>query len=272
MNFYTSDLHFGHKNIIELESRPFSNIEQMDEYIIRTWNERISDNDNVYILGDFSFYKVSKTMEIIKRLNGKKHLIKGNHDNFLNKESFDTNLFESISDIKEVKDGDYNIVLCHYPIQVWNGQHHGYLHFYGHVHSNMGTCHPMKYDIPNSYNVGLDVRNYKPVTLSEILMRDINPMNNFEIYPHIVYATAFLKNGKLVDYSIGSHIKDWGTRTFRGFPWERATMEEESSCRYNQILVNNIDEHNESFDILDKWLVDNFEAHEKTPDIKSRWK
>ena len=100
-----------------------------------------------------------------------KHLVVGNHDQFLNRSTFNRSLFESIDDIKVIHDYNYGIVLCHYPIQVWYKQHRGYLHFYGHVHSNKGTYHPMKYSIPNSFNVGVDVWNYYPVTLPEILSR-----------------------------------------------------------------------------------------------------
>lgn len=61
MIFVTSDLHFGHKNIIQYENRPFKNIEEMDRKLIKNWNEIISENDTTYILGDFSWYKGEKT-------------------------------------------------------------------------------------------------------------------------------------------------------------------------------------------------------------------
>lgn len=169
MKYYISDLHFGHRNILEFENRPFNTVEEMTEEYIKRWNSKIKKGDEVYILGDLSFYKGKETTEIIKRLNGMKFLIKGNHDNmFLADKEFDQSLFVWVRDYEVVKDnGDY-IVLFHYPIQVWDRQHHGSLHFYGHVHSNTSTMHPMKYEIPNSYNVGIDILK-EPMTKEEIL-------------------------------------------------------------------------------------------------------
>jgi len=77
--FFTSDTHFGHKNILKYCNRPFVNVEEMDEVMIERWNGRIGKNDSVYHLGDFSFSSNPKTY--FERLNGKKILIIGNHDN-----------------------------------------------------------------------------------------------------------------------------------------------------------------------------------------------
>lgn len=98
-----------------------------------------------------------------------KFLIKGNHDHtYLDDKDFDPSLFVWIKDYHLVKDNGTSIVLFHYPIQTWDKKHHGSLHFYGHVHSNKGTSHPMEYEIPNSYNVGIDVIQ-EPMTKDEIL-------------------------------------------------------------------------------------------------------
>ena len=132
----------------------------MDEEYIKRWNNKVGKGDEIYILGDLSFHKGKETAEIVKRLNGMKFLIRGNHDHlFLDDEEFDQSLFRWVKD---------TISLFHYPIQVWNEQHHGSLHFYGHVHSNSDTMHPMKYEIPNSFNVGIDVIQ-EPMTKDEIL-------------------------------------------------------------------------------------------------------
>lgn len=169
MKYYISDVHFGHKNVLAFENRPFNTAEEMDEEYIRRWNNKVKKGDEIYILGDLSFYKGKDTNEILKRLNGMKFLIRGNHDHlFLDDKELDQSLFRWVKDTAMIKDGDYRIVLFHYPIQVWNGQHHGSLHFYGHVHSNTGTMHPMKYEIPNSYNVGIDMIQ-EPMTTEEIL-------------------------------------------------------------------------------------------------------
>lgn len=80
MNFYIADMHFGHKNVIRYDNRPFDSIEEMDKAMITLWNETVGDNDVVYILGDFSWYKEEKTAFILGCLKGHKVLIKGNHD------------------------------------------------------------------------------------------------------------------------------------------------------------------------------------------------
>lgn len=169
MKYYIADVHFGHKNILNFENRPFSDVNEMDEEYIKRWNNKVKKGDEIYILGDLSFYKGKDTNNILKRLNGMKFLIKGNHDYlFLNDREFDQSLFVWVKDTTMIKDGDCKILLFHFPIQVWNEQHHGALHFYGHIHSNTGTMHPMKYDIPNSYNVGIDMIQ-EPMTKEEIL-------------------------------------------------------------------------------------------------------
>ena len=88
----------------------------------------------VYILGDISWYNDEKTCEIFDRLNGRKVLIKGNHDRVHGRIK---NYFEEITDYKEiVLPGNKHIVLCHYPIVFFNKHHYGAFMFYGHVHNS----------------------------------------------------------------------------------------------------------------------------------------
>jgi calcineurin-like phosphoesterase family protein len=78
---FISDLHYGHTNINEKhDKRGFATTLEMDEYMIKQWNSVVAKDDEVYVLGDFSFYGGKETNEIIKRLNGKIFLIEGNHD------------------------------------------------------------------------------------------------------------------------------------------------------------------------------------------------
>ena len=74
-HFVIADLHFSHKNIIEYEKRPFENVQQMNETIIKKWNSVVSKNDTVFVLGDVSFTNKEETKEIVSRLNGRKVLI-----------------------------------------------------------------------------------------------------------------------------------------------------------------------------------------------------
>ena len=78
MKYYTSDLHFGHNNIIKYENRPFNSVDEMDEYLIYKWNNKVKKGDEVYIIGDFGFCKGERANELLDRLNGRKYLIKGN--------------------------------------------------------------------------------------------------------------------------------------------------------------------------------------------------
>jgi calcineurin-like phosphoesterase family protein len=156
--FVTSDLHFGHKNIIKYENRPYENIEQMDYDYMKIWNKQVNNDDLIYVLGDFSWYKGKKTNEILKQLNGRKILIIGNHDkNFLDDTKFDKTLFEEITYYKEINSNKTKIIMCHYPIADWNLKSNGSIHLYGHVHSMKNETTDFMNTQKNSYNVGIDI-------------------------------------------------------------------------------------------------------------------
>ena len=122
MNYYISDCHFFHQNILRLTNRPYNTVEEMNEDIISRWNSRVTNDDDVYILGDmfFKFDDIQQVKDILNRLNGKKHLIKGNHDRFLKQIRWQ-DYFESFDLYKEIADGDRCVILFHYPIEEWNG-------------------------------------------------------------------------------------------------------------------------------------------------------
>lgn len=179
--FYISDLHFGHKNCLAFDNRPFTDAETMDKALIENWNNVVGYDDDVWILGDVSWYNVTKTIEILKQLNGNKHLCIGNHDkNFLKNKEF-REQFVEITNYKELYiDKNTSVVLCHYPITCFNCHYYGWYHLYGHVHTgfehNMTEHHKREmielYDKPcNMYNVGcmIDYMNYTPRTLEEII-------------------------------------------------------------------------------------------------------
>ena len=170
MKYFTSDLHFGHKNIIKYENRPFASTEEMDDSLIQKWNSKVKKNDEVYILGDFGFVNGERANELLDMLNGRKYLIKGNHDySFLKDKNFDRTKFEWIKDYACINDCGTTLCMFHFPIAVWDRQHHGAIHLYGHVHSNKDGHHPLLFELENAYNVGCDVHNLEPVTLKEIL-------------------------------------------------------------------------------------------------------
>lgn len=165
MIYYTSDLHFGHQNILKYEPRPWSNIDEMDKGLIERWNSKVNDDDEVWILGDLTFYKEKeKNIELVSQLKGRKHLIVGNHDYYV-REKYLNNYFESISQYKKIWDQGREIILFHYPIFNWDKQQFGSYHLYGHVHSQK----EFQLNIPNSYNVGVDTNDWYPVTLNELI-------------------------------------------------------------------------------------------------------
>lgn len=178
-NLYISDLHFGHKNVIAYDNRPFTSVEDHDNTLIKRWNDKVNADDTVYILGDLIWAKESGWPAILSQLKGHKVLIRGNHDP--HKFSATTkSYFDDIKDYKEVKDGDRNVVLSHYPIPCFNRHYYGQYHLYGHVHTSfeyglmLNTRRLIEdlYTQPcNMYNVGcmLDYMNYEPKTLDEII-------------------------------------------------------------------------------------------------------
>ena len=76
----TSDPHFFHANIIKYENRPFKNIDQMNKSIILRWNRIVRPNDLIFILGDFALASKKLITKIVRKLNGYKILVLGNHD------------------------------------------------------------------------------------------------------------------------------------------------------------------------------------------------
>ena len=197
MNYFIADLHFGHKNCLVFDNRPFKTIEEHDEELIKRWNDKVGIEDDVYILGDISWYNTTRTIEIFKNLNGNKHLIIGNHDHKLLKNQELRSLFIEITDYKELHipgvDGKKNssgIVLSHYPIPCFNHHYYGWYHLYGHVHFSYeeNMMRHIKYELENLYNVACNMynvgamipyMNYTPRTLDEIIGRYcLNKLHN----------------------------------------------------------------------------------------------
>jgi calcineurin-like phosphoesterase family protein len=165
--WFTSDTHFGHKNILKYANRPFASIGEMNETFILRWNERVAPEDTVYHLGDVSFMTGAKTSDLLWRLNGNIRVLVGNHDT---DEVLKLPRFEWVKDYYEliVKDpdaysGERLIVLFHYTMRVWNASHHGSWHLYGHSHGNLP-------DDPCAlaFDAGVDSHNYAPISYEEV--------------------------------------------------------------------------------------------------------
>ena len=175
MIYYIADTHFGHDNIRRLSHRPFETVKEMDITIIENWNKKVTDKDDVYILGDFSF-KGGDPIAYAKQLKGRKHLIIGNHDTALLKHPDFKKYFVEAKDIKKINDNGVEIVLCHYPMVEWAGYYNGAIHYYGHVHNtfhNPNTQYAM--NMKNAYNVGVDIIGFEPCTSDEII--NVNKTN-----------------------------------------------------------------------------------------------
>ena len=141
---YIADCHFYHRRLnAEMDKRGFPSVEEMNNHMIRQWNAKVTKNDTVYILGDFSLAGGFQTSGILDCLNGKKHLITGNHDDrYLKDKAFEDHLFRSVNPYREIRDNGRTAILSHYPVFCYKGQYRKdkqgrpltYM-LYGHVHN-----------------------------------------------------------------------------------------------------------------------------------------
>ena len=131
--FYFADAHLGHNAVITMDNRPFKFVTDMNKAIINNYNDVIKTNDEVFMLGDI-FWNRTVAEEFLPLMKGKKTLVKGNHDKINDVAS---RHFDTIVDSTEVRDGDYKIILSHYPIAFWKGQHRGSYHLHGHTHATI---------------------------------------------------------------------------------------------------------------------------------------
>jgi calcineurin-like phosphoesterase family protein len=167
--WFTSDLHLGHANIIQLCGRPFKDIEDMDKQLINNWNSRVKPEDYIIHLGDFCYRDRHKFNQYFNNLSGNIIFIRGNHDK-------NNGVRTPITDMT-IRYGGYNIFLTHRPEDVvnFNG-----LVLCGHVHQNWKfrrdyfNSDGIYPDLPkNTFtdycNVGVDVWNFYPITINEIM-------------------------------------------------------------------------------------------------------
>lgn len=156
--FFTADTHFGHSNIIKYCKRPYSCAQEMNEMLIKNWNDVVTPSDTVYHLGDFAFD--NNPEKYLCRLNGQKFLIKGNHDK---KPCFVLPGWTHVYDYKEIKIEKQTIILFHYALRVWNKSCHDSWSLYGHSHGKLP-------DDPMSLNmdVGVDCHGYTPISFEKI--------------------------------------------------------------------------------------------------------
>lgn len=169
LNFYISDLHFGHSNVIRFDHRPFRDREEMDRVLIHLWNSRVEKDDTVYIVGDFCYRNGNSADWYLRQLKGHKHLIIGNHDGDTLKNEKAMSYFESVNKMLHVTDGDKEICLCHFPIAEWNGYHKGHWHIYGHIHGRKNETYEFMRTRERALNAAACINNYTPASMRELI-------------------------------------------------------------------------------------------------------
>ena len=176
MIFYIADIHFDDQKIFDKCSRPFAGLDEYRNEIIKRWNAKVNDEDTVYILGDIVEDSSPSSIELFRQLKGVKHLLVGNHDLEVLDKINESGIFESIDFMKLIEDNGRKVCVCHYPIMDWMEFNRNGILVYGHIHNktikNGEAYAEIKQYYANkpAYNCGVDVTNYEPVTLDEMIV------------------------------------------------------------------------------------------------------
>lgn len=182
--YLTADLHLGHTNIIKYSRRPFEDVNEMNEIIVRDWNTIVQPDDVVWILGDLCLGRIEESLEVASRLAGQKILVPGNHDRmwpfakqgtkeeFWRKKYLEAGFVATIGLIMTMWIADRDVIVSHLPYQ---GDSHdedrwlkarpvdnGLWNIHGHIHNNGWRVHG------RMLNVGLDAWGGRLVTLEEV--------------------------------------------------------------------------------------------------------
>ncbi len=160
--YFTSDHHFGHAGARSLYRRPFASVAEMDRQMIARWNSVVSEGneDEVWHLGDFAVRQSAERVAcLLERLHGRKHLVAGNND-----DDAVTGCagWQSVQPYAELIVDGTMLVLCHYPFRTWRDMGRRAINLHGHSH---GRLRPL----PRQFDVGVDVWDYRPVRLEEIV-------------------------------------------------------------------------------------------------------
>ena len=152
--YFIADLHLGHARIIDIAQRPFVDVVQMDEILVALWNATVGPEDTVYFLGDFAW---KGSLHRFRNLNGKKHLVRGNHDTTeVLKLGWKSVQDHFIGEIKGIK-----FHLSHYPLRSWASQWRGAVHLHGHSHNTLPP-------VDGALDVGVESLNYRPISIDQV--------------------------------------------------------------------------------------------------------
>lgn len=173
MIWFTSDTHFGHANVLGFSNRPWRTIEEMDAALVNNINARVAPNDELYVLGDFSFrITVEQAQQIRGRIRCRRvHLVPGNHDKDWTQPAV-SGTFVTEPPIVSLKEAGRKLVLSHYPMEDWQAMSHGSILLHGHIHSQGGDYNELnRMQGILRMDVGVDANDYRPVSLDEVLAR-----------------------------------------------------------------------------------------------------
>ncbi len=165
MVYFTSDLHFGHRSILDMQNRPFTSVEEMNQALLTNYNAVVHNNDTVYLLGDICHHMdVDTANEIIGRMNGRKILVRGNHD-----KKYDPQLFDEICDFMTLSLNGQYFALMHYPMVEWPRSYYGSIQLHGHIHSTEEDNEKNRTEGVLRYDVGVDANHFYPVSVNQII-------------------------------------------------------------------------------------------------------
>ena len=179
--WFTSDLHFGHANIIRYCGRPFADVEEMDAALVERWNETVGPGDDVWVLGDFALGTIAETLPIAGALRGRKVLLAGNHDRCFDRSSprwagweqryLDAGFAEVRYGAVPLDVAGTPVLACHFPYEGDSRDEERFVRLrpvdeggwllHGHVHEQWQQRRRM-------VNVGTDVWGYRPVSEATI--------------------------------------------------------------------------------------------------------
>jgi calcineurin-like phosphoesterase family protein len=162
--YITGDLHFGHNSIMSFcpvtRERFRNDVNYMNEAMIKEWNDLIGAEDTVYILGDVAFMSGYNASLIVKRLNGIKILVEGNHDRKTLKDFHFRSQFQEVHTYLDISYNGTKVVMFHYPIAEWDQMHRGSVHLHGHLHGGISGMEKYR-----CRDVGMDATGMIAVTM-----------------------------------------------------------------------------------------------------------
>lgn len=174
--WFTSDLHFGHRNVLKFCNRPWNDEKEMEKGLIENWNKCVGDNDIVFVLGDTFWFNDSRSIKkVLSQLKGKDiYILPGNHDEFESYHRVDDLRIHLCADVVVcwfTKEGEpkREVWMSHYPMMTWPHRENGAWQLFGHIHSQPGKETGVDQDLPlhwNQVDVGCDRWHYEPISFS----------------------------------------------------------------------------------------------------------